>query len=229
MCAEKNEPETGSRNNNNKDNKENENNEVMISELLSAISENEYPQYVLDAVSRVQEWMKDMTEKPEGSDENDIFTAIFGDNFNFDFEDDSRGIEGLCERLGDIEEFADVIPNSKAPEGKPDTIIVSITPPDYESGLRSAIDYAAVFNRPTCRRVWIISDTFIFDDVIKFSPHVDALSEQGITLRFILVTPWGWVELPLSGTTASKRQFLWRNEVITEEKPAEKARRRRKR
>ena len=43
-----------------------------------------------------------------------------------------------------------------------------------------------------------MSDTFIFDDVVRYAAHVDALTEQGVTLRFILVTPWGWVELPLN-------------------------------
>ena len=108
----------------------------------------------------------------------------------------------------------DVIPNSDMPDGKPDTVIVSITPPDYESGLRTAIDYAAVFNRQTCKRVWIISDAFVFDDVVKYSAHVDALSEQGITMRYILVTPWGWVELPLSGNMAMKHSFLFQTEEI---------------
>lgn len=194
-------------------------NDMTINELLSAISENEYPQYILDAIKEVREWMNEAITKPDTvPDERDIFAAIFGQ----DFGEDSGGLEALFERLDRLEEFADVIPNPKTPDGKPDTIIVSITPSDYESGLRSAIDYAAVFNRPNCRRVWIISDTFIFDEVVKFSPHVDALASQGITLRFILVTPWGWVELPLSGAMASTQQFLWRS---NEE---EKIRRRRK-
>ena len=197
---------------------------ATINELLSAISENEYPQYILDALGTVQDWMNDATAKPDEPDEADIFASIFGDAFS----DELHGIDGLFERLEDVGEFADVIPNSRTPEGKPDTIIVSIAPPDYESGLRMAIDYAAVFNRPNCRRVWIISDTFIFDEVIKFSPHVDALSKQGITLRFILVTPWGWVELPLSGATASKHQFLLRTKEELDPKPEEKIRRRRK-
>ena len=187
--------------------------EMMISELLSAVSESEYPQFILDAISRVQEWMQEVTENNEDSDD-DIFSAIFGEGY----DDGDSGIGALIERLGDIGEYADVIPNSGTPEGKSDAVIISITPPEYESGLRSAIDYAAVFNRNTCKRVWIISDTFILDDVMKFSNHVDALSEQGITMRYILVTPWGWVELPLSGNTASKHAFLWRNENVPEEK-----------
>lgn len=197
-----------------------EDNEIMtINELLSAVSETEYPQYVLEAIGKVRDWMNDSITKTEEPDDTDIFSAIFGDAF----DDNINGVGGLLERLNEIEEFADVLPNSRKPDGKPDTIIISITPPDYESGLRTAIDYAAVFNRPNCRRVWIISDTFIFDEVIKFAPHVDALASQGITLRFILVTPWGWVELPLSGAMASKHQFMFR----TQEEKQEKRRRRR--
>lgn len=190
-------------------------NEITISEFLSAVSESEYPQYILDAISRVQEWMKDMTDDNDDS-EDDIFSAIFGENY----EDGNPGIEALIERLDDLEEYADIIPNTRTPEGKSDAVIISITPPEYENGLRSAIDYAAVFNRETCRRVWIISDTYILDDVMKFSAHVDALYDQGITLRYILVTPWGWVELPLSGNTASKHAFLWRNDDVPKENTA---------
>jgi hypothetical protein len=57
----------------------------------------------------------------------------------------------------------------------------------------------------------VVSDTFIFGDTIHYAAHVDALAEQGIVLRFILVTPWGWVEIPLSSNIASSQQFLWRN------------------
>lgn len=194
------------------DGKNQERPEMTVGELLSAISENEYPQYILDAVNIVREWMNEVAEDDGDSYEDDIFASIFGENY----DDGARGIESLIERLESIKEHADILPNAAQPEGKSDAVIVSITPPDYESGLRMAIDYAAVFNRNKCKRVWIISDTFIFDEVIKFSPHVDALAEQGITLRYILVTPWGWVELPLSGKTVSRHSFLWRNEGMTD-------------
>lgn len=175
--------------------------DLTISGLLSAISETEYPQYILDALDCVQGWMNETISGPweQGVDP---FSAMFeGEN--------EEGIEGLFERLESLEEYVDLIPNTRRPKGRPDVIIVSIAPPDYESGLRTAIDYAAVFNRPNCRRVWIITDTFIFDDVVRYAAHVDALAGQGVVLRFLLVTPWGWVELPLSGATASKRQFVW--------------------
>ena len=196
---------------------------VTVNDFLSAISETEYPQYILEAINQVREWMQEVTERPEVPlDEEDIFSSIFGSMFGEEDTDIAR----LFERLKEIESFADIIPNQNAPEGKPDTLIVSITPPDFDTGIRSAIDYAAVFNRNKCKRVWIISDTFIFEDIIKFVPHVDALASQGIMLRYILVTPWGWVEMPLSGTTASKHKFLWHSKQdIPEEKP--KVRRRR--
>ena len=198
--------------------------DVTVNELLSAIGDTEYPQYILEAITKVQEWMLEMTDKTEGpQDESDIFASLF----NAAFGEEPSGIEALLKKLRNLENYADVVPNLKAPEGKPDTLIISITPPDFDSGIRTAIDYAAVFNRSKCKRVWIISDTFIFEEVIKFVPHVDALAEQGIMLRYILVTPWGWVEMPLSGTTASKYKFLWhtKQESVSEKPRAAKRRR----
>lgn len=177
--------------------------ELTVKDLLSAISETAYPQYILEALSRVQKWMLDTMNAPAERGMDPV-TAMFEDNGEVD-------IERLFERLESLEQYVDLIPNTRRPEGRPDVIVVSMTPPDYESGLRTAIDYAALFNRSHCKRVWIISDTFIFEDTMRYAAHVDALASQGIILRFVLVTPWGWVEIPLSGTTASSQQFLWRN------------------
>ena len=117
----------------------------------------------------------------------------------------------LFSDLESLEQYVDLIPNTRRPEGRADVIVVSVNPPDYECGVRTAIDYAALFNRKNCKRVWVISDTFIFSDTIHYAAHVDALAEQGVALRFILVTPWGWVEIPLSVNIASNQQFLWHN------------------
>ena len=195
---------------------------ITVNELLSAIGDTEYPQYILEAISKVQEWMQEVTEEPtEPPEEEDIFASIFGAAFG---ENDE--ITKLFEKLKTIEDFADVVPNPNAHGGKPDTIVVSMAPPDCNTGIRSAIDYAAVFNRTSCKRVWIISDTFVFGELLTFVPHVDALAEQGIMLRYILVTPWGWVEMPLSGAAASKHKFLWHTR---QETPADKPRTRKRR
>lgn len=184
--------------------------DMTVNDLISAISMTEYPQYILDALSRIQGWMRDTVNAPANRGV-DPFSALFEGE---DEDDEGPGVDTLFESLEELEEYVDLIPNTHRPDGRADVIVVSLTPPpDYESGLRTAIDYAALFNRPNCKRVWIVSDTFIFDDVVRYAAHVDALTEQGVTLRFILVTPWGWVELPLSGAAASRQQFTWRTQL----------------
>ena len=188
------------------DNKTRINQQLMMSDLLSAISETEYPQYILDAIEIIRNWINDVINRVQDSETSDMFNEFFGDVE----EEEPNGFDDLFARLRGLEEFADVAPNLGKGSGKPDTLIISLGSGDYESGIRTAIDHAAVFNRPYCKRVWIISDSFIFGDTVKFIPHVDALAEQGITLRFILVTAWGWVELPLSEASTTKNQFLWK-------------------
>ncbi|MDR1978076.1 MAG: hypothetical protein LBQ42_05015 [Synergistaceae bacterium] len=177
--------------------------DLTVEELLSAISETEYPQYIIDAISRIQAWMLDTVNAPAERGMDPV-TAMFEDGGEMD-------MEKLFSDLESLEQYVDLIPNTRRPEGRSDVIVVSVNPPDYECGVRTAIDYAALFNRKNCKRVWVISDTFIFGDTIHYAAHVDALAEQGVALRFILVTPWGWVEIPLSGNIASNQQFLWRN------------------
>ena len=184
--------------------------DMTIGDLLSAISETEYPQYIIDALAHVQGWMRETVNAPAEKG-MDPFTALF--EGGSDEEEETDNIENLFERLEGLERYVDLIPNSHRPEGHEDVVIVSVMPSDYESGIRTAIDYAAIFNRPQCKRVWILSDTFAFDDVARYAAHVDALTKQGISMRFILVTPWGWVELPLSGALAAKRQFMWRSPI----------------
>jgi hypothetical protein len=177
--------------------------DLTVRELLSTIEETEYPDYIFEAISRIQAWLLDTVNAPSEQGMDPV-TAMFEDDGEMDMEKLFASLEGL-------EQYVDLIPNMKRPEGRSDVVVVSVNPPDYESGVRTAIDYAALFNRKNCKRVWVVSDTFIFWDTIHYAAHVDALAEQGIVLRFILVTPWGWVEIPLSSNIASSQQFLWRN------------------
>lgn len=177
--------------------------DMTVRGLLSAISETEYPQYILDAIAKIQNWMLDTVNAPADQGMDPV-TAMFEDPGDMD-------MDKLFDELEPLERYVDLIPNTRRPEGRPDVVVVSVNPPDYESGVRTAIDYAALFNRKHCKRVWVISDTFIFGDNIRYAAHVNALAEQGIVMRFILITPWGWVEIPLSGEIASSQQFLWHN------------------
>ncbi|MDR1731390.1 MAG: hypothetical protein LBR61_04780 [Synergistaceae bacterium] len=177
--------------------------DLTVRSLLSAISETEYPQYILDAITKIQNWMLNTVNAP-AEQGMDPITAMFEDGGDMD-------MDRLFEDLESLERYVDLIPNTRRPEGRADVLVVSVNPPDYESGVRTAIDYAALFNRQNCKRVWVISDSFIFGDNMRYAAHVNALAEQGIILRFILITPWGWVEIPLSGEIASSQQFLWHN------------------
>ncbi|MDR3230450.1 MAG: hypothetical protein LBT65_03345 [Synergistaceae bacterium] len=183
--------------------KKNTERDLTVKGLLSAISETEYPQYILDAIAKIQNWMLNTVNAP-GEQGMDPVTAMFEDGGDMD-------MDKLFDELEVLEQYVDLIPNTRRPEGRPDVVVVSVNPPDYESGVRTAIDYAALFNRQHCKRVWVVSDSFIFGDNMRYAAHVNALAEQGIVLRFILITPWGWVEIPLSGEIASSQQFLWHN------------------
>jgi hypothetical protein len=185
----------------NKEGKENKETDLTVKGLLDAITETEYPSYILEAISKIQAWMLDTVSAP-AEQGMDPVTAMFEDGGEMDMEKLFGDLEGL-------EQYVDLIPNTRRPEGRADALVVSVNSPDYECGVRTAIDYAALFNRKNCKRVWVVSDTFIFADTIHYAAHVDALAEQGIILRFILATPWGWVEIPLSGEAASNQQLLW--------------------
>ena len=68
---------------------------MMMSDLLNAISESEYPQYILYAVEQVQEWMKEMIQpETENNDEADIFSELF--QFSDEEDNLSRLIAFRC-------------------------------------------------------------------------------------------------------------------------------------
>ena len=187
--------------------------EMMISELLSLISEKEYPSYIIEAANIVSQWMNDVISKNNKDYQGPgvSFEDIFSELFDSEFDEDPVGIDELYKRLNNIKEFADIMPTANKnqdKDGKTDTIIINIDSSDYEGGLRAAIDYAAIFNT-NCRRVWIISDSYVLGETMRFVPHVEALAKKGIALRFLLVTPWGWCELPLSGAFTSSQNFVW--------------------
>ncbi|GHV33617.1 hypothetical protein FACS1894187_02400 [Synergistales bacterium] len=178
--------------------------EITVTELLSAISETEYPSYIMDAIVKIQTWLFDTVNAPSDNGMDPV-TAMF------ESEGNNMDLERLFADLESIEEYVDVIPNTKRPQGRADAIVVSIDPPDYESGVRTAIDYVALFNRANGKRVWVLSDTFAFWDTVHYAAHVNALAEQGVSVRYILITPWGWVEIPLgdSSSPLSNRSLLW--------------------
>ena len=220
--------------------------DMTVNSLLDAISEIEYPKYLLDAVAAIQEWLRglavnieeasvldDDNNKSSGAAEpdnklddklekldddeleldDDELMEFFNRIFDSDEPEQSEledSLEDLFEKIDAIDENVDVIPNTRKPAGNKDAMIINLLSPESDGGLRTAIDYAAVFNRSKCKRVWILSDSFVFDDAAHFAGHINALEQQGINIRFILINPWGWVELPLSRASALRKQIVWR-------------------
>ena len=175
-----------------------------VGEILSAMSGADYPEYVLGAIDAIQRWMTDVIGGDQFAHESDPLTSLFEGPMEVD-------IERLFSQLEWVERHADLLPNTKRPEGKPDVVVVNAGPSDFEDSVRLAIDYASLFARGVCRRVWMLSDSFIIGDILRYSAHVRALAEQGVAFRFLLVTPWGWTEIPLIAEMPGSNRLTWRN------------------
>lgn len=175
-----------------------------VGEILSAMNGTECPGYILKIVSQLQQWMEEslLSENPDQS--GDPLSALFENSMEIDSE-------RLFSRLDWVDDYADLIPNLRRPSGHEDAVILNAGPADFEDSLRMAIDYASLFNRGLCRRVWFISDTFIIGDVYRYMSHIRALGQHGVAFRFLLVTPWGWTEIPLASESFAGNRTAWKN------------------
>ena len=175
-----------------------------VGEILSAMSGSDYPQYILKIVSQVQQWMDESIRADNPSQDIDPVAALFENVMEMDGE-------ALFNSLEWVDEYADLLPNVKRPYGNEDVVALHVGPADFEDSMRMAIDYAALFSRGVSRRVWLISDTFIIGDVYRYISHIRALNSQGVAFRFLLVTPWGWTEIPLAADSAPSSRISWKN------------------
>jgi hypothetical protein len=181
--------------------------DLTVGQFFEALSASEYPDYILELIEKLQDWMKEIfvvENDTEKTDKRiDPVTALFETDPELDMEE-------LFTRIEWLEKYADVLPNIKRPEGKEDVAVINVGVAELESCMRVAIDYASIFNSEKCRRVWVISDSFNFMDISGYVAHISKLSERGITFRFLLVTPWGWIEMPIEGNDGGKNQILWK-------------------
>jgi len=175
-----------------------------VGEILSAMAGTEHPGYIKKIILQLQQWMEE-SMSPEGADQgSDPLSALFDSVMEMDGEK-------LFTRLEWVDEYADLLPNLKKPSGHEDVIVLNVGPTDFEDSLRMAIDYASLFNRKLCRRVWMISDTLIISDIYRYLSHIKALGAQGVVFRFLQVTPWGWAEIPLAADSAPGNRIVWNN------------------
>jgi hypothetical protein len=176
--------------------------EWTIEKVLKAMEGPAYPDFLLELVAQVQEWMES-TLSGEGIAPGDEAFYSYGDRI---FQGD---MDGLAGRLEWLESKADLLPSAEGPQGRDEAVVLCLGPIDFEEGMRLAVDHAALFGRGYCKRVWLIGDSWHLGEVTHYIPHVKALAAQGAELRFLLVTPWGWTEIPV-GAPAQAKGSPWK-------------------
>ena len=209
-----------------KDNKENfqkrlngEDHTLTVGDILEAMSEPKYPSYIKDLLYIIQEWM---------------YSALNGDveyqaeEFYQGYADRNIGDpEILFANLGRLEEFADILPAPHMPKGKSDAVVLCVGTIDLEEGMRLAVDYASLFGRGKCRKVWVVSESWSIPETARYLHHIRVLRKQGVDFRFLLVTPWGWTEIPLFDHSFACGKLYWENAIGPEDntrKPGQKNR-----
>ncbi len=161
----------------------------MVGDVLDAMSGSTIPHFIVKVVQDVQAWLSSAV-----AEECQIGLADWmaggGER------QPSVDLDYLFNQLEWVGAHADLVPVSKELGRHEDALILSIGPILLDEGLRMMVDHAALFARNTCKRVWLVSDTWIIGDVLAYMPHIKTLNEQGVQLRFLLVTPWGYSEIP---------------------------------
>lgn len=105
-------------------------------------------------------------------------------------------LDTLFDKLSWVSQYADLIPAMQEPARHEDAIILSVGPIVLDEGMRMLVDHAALFGADKCKRVWLVSDTWLIADIWSYMPHLRALADRGVEVRFILVTPWSASEIP---------------------------------
>lgn len=179
--------------------------EWTIGEVMKKMGSVSCPDFIPEAIEAVQEWMAQSLLELSKNNDQDFLYSFTGDGVYAD-------MDKLVKSLEWVEKRADLLPGSRQPEGYRDAIILCIGPSELEDGIRAAIDHTAIFSRGTCTRIWLLCDSWVPGDVIRYSEHIKALSRYGITFHFMLVTPWGWTEIPVScdGTGVETGKLDWK-------------------
>lgn len=180
---------------------ENHDKEWTIEKVLKAMEGPDYPDFLLELVCQIEEWMEISLSGETISPVDESFLS-YGERV---FQGD---MDGLAGRLEWLENKADLLPSMESPRGAPEAIVLCLGPIDFEEGLRLAVDHGALFGRPHCKRIWLVGDSWQLGEVVHYIPHVKALAAQGVELRFLLVTPWGWTEVPV-GTSQESGSAPW--------------------
>ncbi len=178
--------------------------EWKISDIFRKMETREYPDFITKMVEQVQEWMIHIIQDGMSELERDSFFSMLEGSIQGD-------PEKLFKDLEWVEDHADLVPGSRKPVGHEDIIVLCLGPADFDDGMRLAVDYSALFGRGFCKRVWMICDSWIIGDVVRYLEHIRALVAEGVSFNFIFVTPWGWSEIPIRTEAFNGGKLDWRS------------------
>lgn len=157
---------------------------LTVSSLMRNLLNPDYPPHIIKLLNHVKGWLT-KSFRLDGLD-MPYWEAIREDPDMFFGE------------LSWIESQAALLPAMTPPSPQAEVVVLYLGEVDLTDAMRLAVDYSLIFSHNVCRRVWIVSDCWIPFDVLEYSDHIKAMAEHGISLRFLVVTPWGWVELPIA-------------------------------
>jgi hypothetical protein len=148
-------------------------------------------------MQEVQTWLASVVSEDYAMDPVDV--ASNGDRPL------SADLEYLFSQIEWASSYADVLPTLKGEPRKDEALILSVGPIILDEGLRMLVDHAALFARDICRKIWVVSDTWIIGDVLPYMPHIKALRDRGVIIHFMLVTPWNYTEIPWNNVVGDRK------------------------
>lgn len=178
--------------------------EWTVEEILREMSAPKLPHFIVRLIDQVQSWMSELVYEERDQVGRDFYPMLDGVI--------PGDPEKLIRDLEWVEAFADIVPGTSQPSGHKDMVVLCIGPADFDDGMRIAVDYSALFARGLCKRVWILCDNWIISDIARYLQHIRALKMEGVSFHFMLVTPWGWSEIPIDYEPAqSGKKLEWKN------------------
>jgi hypothetical protein len=155
---------------------------LTVGSLMRSLSKPDYPEYILHLLAQVKGWLTRTYH-------------IDGEDLPY-WEVLREDPELLYGELSWLESNAALLPAATQPRPQAEAVVLYLGEADLTDAMRLAVDYSLIFSKGLCRRLWIVSDCWIPFDVYEYTDHIRAMTEKGITLRFLVTTPWGWIEIP---------------------------------
>ena len=163
---------------------------LTVGSLMRSMMTPDYPTHIVRLLEKVKSWLP-QTFRLDGIDMP--YWEIM-----------REAPDMLFEQLNWLEQTVALLPSTVPPQPQAEAVVLSLGEVDLTGAMRLAVDYSLIFSHSVCRRVWIVTDCWIYCDLAEYADHIKAMNDSGISIRFILVTPWGWIEVPISAISTGQ-------------------------